>query len=257
MSSGADLFVICKQCGAEVSPYITECPYCGSRLRKRAPNLPRDRLRRSLARSRRPFAGWSLRRGGELLTLALEPPLMTAILVLAALVVWIVWEAGGVHTDRLIIYGPLHRAWWRLLIYQFAYPSSSFSVFLYGATTLTAIAVFGSAVEQRYGPMALLALFFFAGIGGGLAALAIYPRPLLIGGEAGSLALLGAWLVPELTEARQRGRAEADLIGALAFAFVLAVMPFAVEGASWTAALVGGALGTLCGSGLAAVRTRV
>src|SRR5271155_812872 len=40
MSSGADLFVVCKQCGSEVSPYITECPYCGHRLRRRAPALP-------------------------------------------------------------------------------------------------------------------------------------------------------------------------------------------------------------------------
>ena len=41
MTSGADLFVVCKQCGSEVSPYITECPYCGNRLRRRAPKLPR------------------------------------------------------------------------------------------------------------------------------------------------------------------------------------------------------------------------
>jgi len=41
MASGPDLFVVCKKCGSEVSPYITECPYCGSRLRKRAPKLER------------------------------------------------------------------------------------------------------------------------------------------------------------------------------------------------------------------------
>ncbi len=41
MSPGPDLFVVCKQCGSEVSPYITECPYCGARLRRRAPKLPR------------------------------------------------------------------------------------------------------------------------------------------------------------------------------------------------------------------------
>ena len=41
MSSGPDLFVVCKSCGSEVSPYITECPYCGTRLRKRAPKLER------------------------------------------------------------------------------------------------------------------------------------------------------------------------------------------------------------------------
>jgi len=34
-----DLFVVCKKCGSEVSPYITECPYCGNRLRKRAPKI--------------------------------------------------------------------------------------------------------------------------------------------------------------------------------------------------------------------------
>ena len=34
-----ELNVVCKHCGAEVSPYITECPYCGNRLRKRAPKL--------------------------------------------------------------------------------------------------------------------------------------------------------------------------------------------------------------------------
>src|SRR5664280_1678566 len=52
MTSGADLFVVCKHCGSEVSPYITECPYCGHRLRRRAPKLPREgeskRARRGL-----------------------------------------------------------------------------------------------------------------------------------------------------------------------------------------------------------------
>src|SRR3954462_13878200 len=39
--SQPDLFVVCKNCQAEVSPYITECPYCGTRLRKRAPKIER------------------------------------------------------------------------------------------------------------------------------------------------------------------------------------------------------------------------
>src|SRR5918995_2744975 len=40
-SSPPELSVVCKNCGAEVSPYVTECPYCGTRLRKRAPKLER------------------------------------------------------------------------------------------------------------------------------------------------------------------------------------------------------------------------
>src|SRR5882757_2497974 len=42
MAGSPDLFVVCKNCGSEVSPYITECPYCGTRLRKRAPKIERD-----------------------------------------------------------------------------------------------------------------------------------------------------------------------------------------------------------------------
>src|SRR5690606_26599950 len=40
--SHPDLFVVCKSCGSEVSPYVTECPYCGTRLRKRAPKIERE-----------------------------------------------------------------------------------------------------------------------------------------------------------------------------------------------------------------------
>ena len=57
MAQTPDLFVVCKNCGSEVSPYITECPYCGTRLRKRAPKIERDGDRPSrAARSAQPPA---------------------------------------------------------------------------------------------------------------------------------------------------------------------------------------------------------
>src|ERR687897_2561759 len=40
--SAPELSVVCRSCGSEVSPYVTECPYCGTRLRKRAPKLERQ-----------------------------------------------------------------------------------------------------------------------------------------------------------------------------------------------------------------------
>ena len=40
--SSPELSVVCRNCGSEVSPYVTECPYCGQRLRKRAPKLQRE-----------------------------------------------------------------------------------------------------------------------------------------------------------------------------------------------------------------------
>src|SRR6059058_2683608 len=55
--SETELSVICKNCGSEVSPYVTECPYCGARLRRRAPKLEREgdelRVRESLRARRR------------------------------------------------------------------------------------------------------------------------------------------------------------------------------------------------------------
>ena len=53
--SETELSVICKNCGSEVSPYVTECPYCGARLRKRAPKLERrgDALEAKLSRRAR------------------------------------------------------------------------------------------------------------------------------------------------------------------------------------------------------------
>ena len=59
--SRADLFVVCKNpdCGAEVSPYVTECPYCGTRLQKRAPKLDK-----ALQAARRGHGACRRRRSG-------------------------------------------------------------------------------------------------------------------------------------------------------------------------------------------------
>src|SRR5712672_116223 len=105
MSSGADLFVVCKQCGSEVSPYIAECPYCGHRLRRRAPKLPRartatrsprgpKRLGRLFGRTRLGrrralrgdgFGGGGYRWGAR--------PYATIALVSASCAAWVAWHA--------------------------------------------------------------------------------------------------------------------------------------------------------------------
>src|SRR4051812_13132508 len=106
MSSGADLFVVCKTCGSEVSPYITECPYCGSRLRKRAPKLdksgqPRERrLRRG-----RPSLGRL--RPGEMPGIRVElRPWATLSLLAASLGVSLAVQTSWVDISDLAIVGP-------------------------------------------------------------------------------------------------------------------------------------------------------
>ena len=84
-----DLNVVCKNCGSEVSPYITECPYCGQRLRKRAPKLrqegegvelaPAPQRRRRLRRARKPAI-----EERPLSWLSAERPYATIALVLAS-----------------------------------------------------------------------------------------------------------------------------------------------------------------------------
>lgn len=41
MAGQAELFTVCSSCGQQVSTFVTECPYCGTRLQKRAPKLDR------------------------------------------------------------------------------------------------------------------------------------------------------------------------------------------------------------------------
>src|SRR5271165_135657 len=172
MSSGADLFVVCKRCGSEVSPYITECPYCGNRLRRRAPKLPRVnapsraprglsrgrlRLRRRTSRaplsgSSPPGFGWAheLRTGVR--------PYATIVLVAASCAAWVTWHAKPGLYGKMTIIGPLNGDWWKLFTTLFAYGNG-----LYAFVTLVVVAIFGWLLERRHGPLLVLALF----LGGG------------------------------------------------------------------------------------------
>src|SRR6267143_1280490 len=110
MSSGADLFVVCRQCGSEVSPYITECPYCGHRLRRRAPKLPRERSAgvKGARRTRIPTPSLGRLRRGEIAGIRAEsPPYATAALVAGSCAVWIATSGGYLNLGRLPIIGPL------------------------------------------------------------------------------------------------------------------------------------------------------
>ncbi len=258
--------MVCKQCGSEVSPYITECPYCGNRLRRRAPKLPRAH-----GRERRPKRGRlrALLRGREGVragtATAYRPsrweatrPYATIALVACAAGVWVAQHAWLPLVGKLWIAGPLHGEWWRLFGYQFAYTSGPYEI-----VAVVAIALFGWLLERRHGPAVVLALFLGAGVAGALASLAVYstsghiagvevvfPSPLLTSGNAGALALLAAWAVPDLRAARTGDYYEGDLIGCAVIAALLLAMPFVVELVGWLAGVTGAVVGLLAGAGL-------
>jgi hypothetical protein len=279
VSSGADLFVVCKQCGSEVSPYITECPYCGHRLRRRAPKLPkaggpsepkhrRHGLGSLLTRAARParargaIAG--VRPAREYSDRwAATRPYATISLVAIACAAFIAARAEPEILDHMVIAprlllsgatailaGGLHGDWWRLLTAPFAYFSGGGGG-VYAFVAILATGLFGWLVERRHGPFVVLALFFGASVLGELAALAVYEFPFVVGGNAGALALLACWAAPDLQALRAGQYYEGDLLGAGAFAALLLAIPFARPEASWLAGVVGGLIGLLVGLGLA------
>ena len=73
---------------------------------------------------------------------------------------------------------------------------------------------------------------------------------MIVGGNAGALALLAAWAAPDLRDARAGHYYEGDLLGAGALAALMLAIPFARPEASWLAGVVGGAIGLLIGLGL-------
>jgi hypothetical protein len=257
MSSGADLFVVCKRCGSEVSPYITECPYCGNRLRRRAPKLPREHTpQRASHRPRLPTPSLGRLRRGEIAGVRPDsPPYATLALVAGSCVMWVLTSGGYVSLGRLVVVGPLRGDWWKLLTTQFGY-GSGFSPGVYAFCAVAAVALFGWLLERRHGPFAVLAVFFGAGATGALAALAAYPVPVVSGANAGALGLLAAWAVPDLQAARGRRYYDGDLLGTATIAAALLAMPFARWEASWLAGVTGAALGLVVGYGLHGTRAR-
>jgi membrane associated rhomboid family serine protease len=255
MSPGADLFVVCKQCGSEVSPYITECPYCGNRLRRRAPKLPRahapSRPSRGRSRLRAVFAGRRRESGTQQRT-AYRPsrwegtrPYATIAIVVASIGVWIAAHAWPPLYAKLWIVGPLAGEWWRLFGFQFVYLSG-----LYEFAAVGTIAIFGWLLERRHGPLVVIGLFLGAGAAGALLSLAVYTVPVLTGANAAALAMLAAWAAPDLRALRADSYYEGDLLGCAVIAAVLLAMPFLVYGVGWLAGVTGGVIGLVLGAGL-------
>jgi hypothetical protein len=245
MSPGADLFVVCKQCGSEVSPYITECPYCGHRLRRRAPKLPRGGARPGQARDSVPTLG-RLRRGEIPGIRAESRPYVTIALVLASAGFWVAVHAEPIYYIRLLVLGSLNGDWWRLFSSQFVYLNG-----FYAFAVVAAVALFGWLLERRHGPALMAALFFGASAAGGLVTLAVYPDAIISGANGPALALIACWAAPDLLSMARNDEYEADLLGVAACAAVLLAMPLARTEASWLAGVTGVAIGGLAGLGLA------
>jgi membrane associated rhomboid family serine protease len=241
-----DLNVVCKNCGSEVSPYITECPYCGQRLRKRAPKLRAgaDSDELAPARKRRRRFARKPRVERALTWLSAERPYVTIAIVLASAGLYIAAATSGVTLfDLGAIIGPLDGDWWRLVAANFVYENVGYLF----AVALT-LAIFGTSIERRYGAPVLALIFLASGAAGMYLASEAEDVPLAMGGNAAALGVLGAWAMRDLRDRREGEDTETDLLGAIAFGVVLGLMPVLEVTADAWAAIAGVVVG--CAAGL-------
>ena len=267
--SSPDLFVVCKNCQAEVSPYITECPYCGTRLRKRAPRIERPDAPakpakppkrgprvggRDRARAKQPRATPRLgkQRTGEIPGIRGEEhgrPYATMVLVALSFGLWLSL-AFYVREDFAVT--AIGGDPWRFLTAALLNDgvAAQFAAVL-------GIGLFGWLIERRHGAIAVVLLFLLCGPGALAAAAAVDVESLVFGSHGAALGLLCAWVVPVLiARGRGDGDDEADLLGVLVIAAVLLLVPLLSQGSA-LAGLFGAAIGALAGLGLAATRRSV
>jgi len=229
--------------------YVTECPYCGQRVRKRAPKLDRGAEPDTVPRRRRRPPSLPRLRRDEIPGIAPETkPYATIVIIVAALGTTLAWVAGLTIFDLGAIVGPIGQDWWRLPAYAFVHTNAG-SLF----ATLVATGLFGMLLERRFGSGAVLIIFLLGATAGGAltVAVSVYPA---IGANGGALALLTAWLVDDRLAERRGDDRGNDLIGVAVIAAVLLLLPLADVDTSWAAGLGGAAAGAVIGALISPLR---
>lgn len=244
--SETELSVVCKNCGSEVSPYVTECPYCGARLRKRAPKLERhgDALEAKPTRRSRPLALLRRRRSS---VPRWPRPYATLAVILGSAGLLLAQKASG---DPISTFGgliiPLQGEWWRYFTAPFAYVDVG-----YLFVVAVGLAIFAPGVERRLGSAATAVLLLACGTLGMLAAAGIANAQdnvtAIAGGNGMALGALAAWLAIRRSEARGAVDDDYDVIGVTVAAVVLLALPIFVPTADVFAGLVGGIVGGFAG----------
>ncbi len=254
--SQPDLFVVCKNCGSEVSPYVTECPYCGQRVRKRAPKLERDAADDVPRPKQRRRPRLSRLRPEEIEGIAPDTrPVATMLLIAASLAVTLVLAASDtILPDQVggLVPGFEDDAW-RYLTTPFVHDSLA-----YQFVALVTVGIFGTLLEQRFGWFVVIFLFLACGAAGAAAAAAVDLAPpfddqpvyLVLGANGAALGLLAAWYVDDRRAARRGVDRESDLLGVYVIAALIALLPLAVTEASAVAGVTGAAAGALLGLAL-------
>jgi membrane associated rhomboid family serine protease len=246
--SQPDLFVVCKNCGSEVSPYITECPYCGQRIRKRAPKL--DRSGGEAQPKRRGRAKLPRLRAEEIAGIAPDTrPYATFGLILICVAMLLVFAADPSFDPYPVV--PTQDEVWRWFVAPFLHGDQ----LGYAFVALVPVAIFGTLLERRFGPLVPVIVFVLSGAAGAGLAVTLETPPLfedvpvyaVFGANGAALGMLCAWLVDDRLAARRGEDRENDLLGVYVIAIVLVLLSLTTEEANIATAVGGAAVGALLG----------
>jgi membrane associated rhomboid family serine protease len=246
--SQPDLFVVCKNCGSEVSPYVTECPYCGQRVRKRAPKIER---RAGAPTKRRRRTRLPRLRAEEIAGIAPERrPYATIALIIACVASTLVYAADP-NLDIGYVAVPIEEQVWRLFVTPFLHAEQ----LGYGFVAMVAVGIFGTMLERRFGPLPVVLTFVLAGAAGAALTTTLETPPLLddsavylvFGANGAALGLLCAWLVDDRLSARRGNERDNDLVGVYVIAAVLVLLSLTTEEANIAAAVGGALVGAVIG----------
>jgi membrane associated rhomboid family serine protease len=136
---------------------------------------------------------------------------VTQVLIAANVVVFVLMLLTG-HADRndvLYRFGampvPLAKdEWWRLFTAMFAHLS-----FLHLLFNMWALMLFGPTIEERYGRLRFLALYFTAGfLGSALSLTLSRPNSLNLGASGAVFGIFGAWIAFFVRHRKARGARE-------------------------------------------------
>ncbi|MFT4050006.1 MAG: zinc-ribbon domain-containing protein [Solirubrobacterales bacterium] len=263
MSPERELFVVCSNCGNEVSPYVTECPYCGTRLRKRAPDLKKQkkleekherREAKKRARLKSQYEGggagpeWYDPIGGR--------PIATIVLIGAAIVASVIAASGIDQVSDWMIsnliyakfFGGISAHPWTLVTSPMLQGS-----FGYGFVCLFIAAIFGAGIERRFGAAWLVGAWLICGALGVAAEALLAQQAITFGAYAIAVGFVIAWTIVVVNTDDLRDH---DTLGLGAVGFVLCLLPLATDAARISTLLGGIVAGILAGAVLSRVRQR-
>jgi membrane associated rhomboid family serine protease/predicted RNA-binding Zn-ribbon protein involved in translation (DUF1610 family) len=281
MADQAELFTVCSSCGQQVSTFVTECPYCGTRLQKRAPRLDRKdgdleallrlptyepdrpgrdgdsgdddnvvplKPKRRSVRDRIPKAAATKprkapRQKKQSSYYATEGKAYATFAIVLLALIGLPVEAILVINDLALFDGsPI----WRSVTAALTFGNTWNAL-----AVLTTFGVFGWLWERRaglVGSLVVVVAFLAAGVGGLLLdrALSSDSTALFYGAAGPAIALATAWIVCELRARRANEALDGDVMGAT----VLLVVPIATTILTADAVPVSIALGLALGAAM-------